>query len=562
MKIFRHKVIWITLGYAVAATVMTYPLLFQLSSGVVSQSADAWILVWGNWWTQHTLSIGQNLFFTPLMFFPNGVSLASHSFSFTHAAISTAFQIFTDPIAAYNLGIWLIFPVSALSMYALARHVVRSDAAAWLAGLIYAFAPYHMTQALGHPHLSYVQFIPLGVLLTLKAIDDARARYLIGATICFALTAYAGPHLLVVAFTWLALFLPFDFIANRRRLHLSTIARLAVIGLGSLIVSLPLLLPAASDVLQGQSVQELQTGDFDNTQTDALAYFVPIRYQPVFGELLADTYVNLGKNNLWMPYLGYAALLLAIVGVASQRRRSLGWLVAGLMCIVLALGAQLRVNGVPYPALPLPFALLQNVFPFSFLRSPDRFNIVVPLSLALLAAVGFAAIGRAADGRRWPRSQVALAGVATVVILFEYLSVPYPMLPLPAQSPFMAQIAGEADTYAVLDLPMGRNPSKVYLYWQTLHHKALVEGHVSRTPDRAYDFIEANPLLRALRSPGSSRLTDEQRAVAKQQLVDRGVRYVLVHTAMSNPDQMDQFRAIIGADPVYADDVLQVYVTR
>jgi hypothetical protein len=414
-----------------------------------------------------------------------------------------------------------------------------------------------MTQALGHPHLSYVQFIPLGVLLTLKAIDEMRARYLIGAIICFALTAYAGPHLLVVAFTWLALFLPFDFIANRRRLHLSTLVRLAVIGLGSLIVSLPLLLPAASDVLQGQSVQELQTGDFDDTQTDALAYFVPTRYHPVFGEWLADTYANLGKNNLWMPYLGYAALLLAIVGVTSQRRRSLGWLVAGLMCIVLALGPQLRVNGVPYPALPLPFALLQNVFPLSFLRSPDRFNIVVSLSLALLAAFGFAVIGR-----RWPRWQVAFAGVATVVILFEYLSVPYPMLPLPAQSPFMAQMAGEADTYAVLDLPMGRNPSKVYLYWQTLHHKALVEGHVSRTPDRAYDFIEANPLLRALRSPGSSQLTDERRATAKAQLADRGVRYVLVHTAMSNPDQMDQFRAIIGADPVYADAVLQVYAVR
>ncbi|MBI5567760.1 MAG: hypothetical protein HY870_22865, partial [Chloroflexi bacterium] len=263
------------------------------------------------------------------------------------------------------------------------------------------------------------------------------------------------------------------------------------------------------------------------------------------------------KNNLWMPYLGYGALLLAIVGVASQRRRSLGWLVAGLMCVVLALGSQLRVNGVPYPALPLPFALLQNIFPFSFLRSPDRFNIVVPLSLALLAAWGFAAIGG-----HWPRSRVVLAGVVTVVILFEYLSVPYPMLPLPAQSPSMAQIAGEADTYAVLDLPMGRNPSKVYLYWQTLHHKALVEGHVSRTPDRAYDFIEANALLRALRSPGSSQLTDKQRTAAKAQLADRGVRYLLVHRSMSNPDQMDQFQAIIGADPMYADDVLQVYATR
>ncbi len=557
MKILRHKVIWLTLGYALAATVMTYPLLFQLDSGVVSQSADAWILLWGNWWIPHALTTGQNMFFTPLMFYPNGVSLASHSFSFTHTAISAVFQLFTNPIAAYNLGIWLIFPVSALSMYALAKHVVRSDAAAWLAGLIYAFAPYHMTQALGHPHLSYVQFIPLGVLFTLKAIDAPRTRYLVGAIICFALTAYAGPHLLVVAFTWLAIFLPFDFIAQRRRVRVSTLARLAVIGLGALIVSLPLLLPAVSDVLQGQSVQELQTGDFDNTQTDAAAYFLPTRLHPVFGNALETTYRDLGKNNLWMPYLGYAALLLAIVGVLAQRRRALGWVMAGLMCILLALGPQLRFNGVSYASIPLPFALLQDIFPFSFLRSPDRFNIIVSLSLALLAAYGFAAI----DGR-WPRGQRVLIVAATVLILFEYLNIPYPMLPLPEQSPFMAQIASDTDAYAVLDLPMGRNPSKVYLYWQTIHHKALVEGHVSRTPDHAYDYIEANALLRALRSPGSNTSTDDQRAAAKQQLADRGVRYLLVHVTMSNPDQMDQFHALIGTDPIYADDSLQVYATR
>ena len=218
---------------------------------------------------------------------------------------------------------------------------------------------------------------------------------------------------------------------------------------------------------------------------------------------------------------------------------------------------RLRFNGVSYASIPLPFALLQDIFPFSFLRSPDRFNISVSLSLALLAAYGFVAVGR-----RWPRSQRVLVGVATVLILFEYLNVPYPMLPLPEQSPFIAQIASDTDAYAVLDLPMGRNPSKVYLYWQTIHHKALVEGHVSRTPDHAYDYIEANALLRALRNPGGSTLTGNQRTAAKAQLADRGVRYLLVHVAMSNPEQMDQFQTLIGTDPVYVDDTLQVYATR
>lgn len=546
----------ITLGYTLLAAVMTYPLLFQLNSGFASHTPDVYILAWDNWWIQHALAGGQNIFFTNFMFYPQGVSLAAHSFSFTHTLVSSMFQILTNPIAAYNLAIFAIFPIGGLGMYLLAKHLTPSRAAAWIAGLIYTFAPYHMTQALGHPHLSYVQFIPFAVLFTLKTIESHRARDLIAAIVFFTLTAYAGQHLLVVAFTWLIVFLPIDFIANRRPLRKPAVLSLIGIVLGTLILSFPLYQPAISDILHGQSIQALQTGEFDDTQTDALAYFIPTRYHPVFGASLEETYRNLGKNNLWMPYLGYAALLLAIVGIASQRRKSLAWAMSGLVCIVLALGPQLRINGITYANIPLPFAALQNIFPFSFLRSPDRFNIVVSLPLAVLAAYGFAAMAQKLSSTR---GRVITTTVLSGLILFEYLSVPYPMMPLPEQSPFVTQLANETDPYAVLDLPMGRNPSKVYLYWQTLHHKPLIEGHVSRTPDRAYDFIENNLLLRALRNSIKGTLTDEQRVTAMQQLADQHVRYLLVHIPMSNPDQIDQYRAIIGADPIYADELVQVY---
>jgi hypothetical protein len=394
---------------------------------------------------------------------------------------------------------------------------------------------------------------------SLRAAQSAhphRARDLIAAIVFFTLTAYAGQHLLVVAFTWLIVFLPIDFIANRRSLRKPAVLSLIGIVLGTLVFSFPLYQPAISDILHGQSIQALQTGEFDDTQTDALAYFIPTRYHPVFGASLEETYRNLGKNNLWMPYLGYAALLLAIVGIASQRRKSLAWAMSGLVCIVLALGPQLRINGVTYANIPLPFAALQNIFPFSFLRSPDRFNIVVSLPLAVLAAYGFAAMAQKLSSTR---GRVITTTVLSGLILFEYLSVPYPMMPLPEQSPFVTQLADETDPYAVLDLPMGRNPSKVYLYWQTLHHKPLIEGHVSRTPDRAYDFIENNLLLRALRNSIKGTLTDEQRVAAMQQLADQHVRYLLVHIPMSNPDQIDQYRTIIAADPIYADELVQVY---
>ncbi len=544
----------VTLGYIILAAVMTYPLLFQLHSGLVSHSTDVWILAWDNWWIQRALSNGQNIFYTTFMFFPQGVSLASHSFSFTHTLISSLLQIFTDATAAYNLAIWLIFPIAGLGMYLLARYVTKSRAAAWIAGLIYAFAPYHMTQALGHPHLSYVQFIPFAVLSILKAIESPRARYVLGAITALVLTAYAGPHLLVVTLTWLAIFLPFDFIANRRRLRQPTLLALSSILIGTLVLTLPLVLPAVSDIAQGQSGAELQTDDFDSSQTDALALFVPTRYHPIFGASLAEIYRDLGKNNQWMPYLGWLALALSVIGVIGQRRRSLGWLVSGLACLILALGPQLRFYGVTHAGIPLPFALLQNIFPFSFLRSPDRFNLIVSLPLAVLAAYGLAALlQRLASAR----ARFIATALVSLVILFEYLSVPYPIMPLPEVSPFVTNLANEVESAAVLDLPMGRNPSKIYLYWQTLYHQPLVEGHVSRTPDRAYDFIETNAALRALRYPDQP--AEAPAADAWQALAEAGVRYVIVHLPMTGEDELQRYRAILDRPPLYTDHLVEVY---
>jgi hypothetical protein len=128
---------------------------------------------------------------------------------------------------------------------------------------------------------------------------------------------------------------------------------------------------------------------------------------------------------------------------------------------------------------------------------------------------------------------------------------------LPETSPFITSLAHEVEPAAVLDLPMGRNPAKTYLYWQTLHHQPLVEGHVSRTPARAYDFIEANAALRNLRRPDQpSNATPKE---AWQALAQAGIRYVIIHLPMTDGDQLQRYRAILDRPPVYADQLVEVY---
>jgi hypothetical protein len=68
-----------------------------------------------------------------------------------------------NPLVTYNLTTLLTFPLSAMAMYALVHHLTRNHAAAFLAGLAFAFAPYRMSNL---PHIQMLAsfWAPLALL--------------------------------------------------------------------------------------------------------------------------------------------------------------------------------------------------------------------------------------------------------------------------------------------------------------------------------------------------------------------------------------------------------------
>jgi hypothetical protein len=65
------------------------------------------------------------------------------------------------PVAAYNFLVLSSFPLAAAAAYLLARYVLDSHLGAMVAGLAYAFLPFHVAQATGHPHVAQTQWLPL-----------------------------------------------------------------------------------------------------------------------------------------------------------------------------------------------------------------------------------------------------------------------------------------------------------------------------------------------------------------------------------------------------------------
>jgi hypothetical protein len=230
--------------------------------------------------------------------------------------------------------------------------------------------------------------------------------------------------------------------------------------------------------------------------------------------------------------------------------------------MMLAAGSALRVNGTLHPQIPLPYRFIGRSFPISTIRAPDRFNLLLVLSQAVSAGLGAAYLARQ---RRWLLVPLAL------LVIAEYASVPLPAWDLLPASPFFDQMAQEEITYSVADYPMGYTFGKQWLYYQTLHGKPLVEGHVSRYTVDDYAFIASHPLLRALyqtaekpvRLPrdlfGDEASAETALGPALRSLETAGVRYILLHKPYLDTALQAHFRRVLPVTPAYEDATLAVY---
>ena len=128
--------------------------------------------------------------------------------------------------------------------------------------------------------------------------------------------------------------------------------------------------------------------------------------------------------------------------------------------------------------------------------------------------------------------------------------------------PFYLEIAQQPEAFALIELPMGRLPSKPYLLNQLFHQKPIVEGLSARTPAEAYRYIEANPLLHQWQTNTWLNCEEmgEELDTAVTQLINDNFRYVILH----NQDEAiaPVLPYFLYREPVVQDEQLTVYDLR
>ncbi len=334
------------------------------------------------------------------------------------------------PVAAYNVLVLATFPLSAVAAYLLARRVVGSHLGAMVAGLAYAFLPFHVTQSAGHPHVAQTQWLPLYFLALWSCVDHPdipRAALLLASAAAVVLSNFYG-GLIAAVLSPVALVV-YGF-ASPIRPDDSRLRRMAVTSLvlvAAAAAALVLVHHFAPAALLRPSSLAVAHSELFAWSAKWWSYLIPPVDQPLWGPGVRHFWARQGVGESLLEHqqvaVGWSVLALGAVplwrwlrgdrdSLAIRSAPALASLaVAALLC---SLSPERRIGPLTFVR---PSALLYEVAPM--FRAYARFGVVLGLMTALLAGAGAA----------WLWQRPGLGGrVATVLLLglaaFEYAPLP------------------------------------------------------------------------------------------------------------------------------------------
>ncbi len=334
------------------------------------------------------------------------------------ASVSNAF-------VGYNVLLFLSFPLSIAATYLLCRWLGIGVWPSLLAGVIYAYCPYHLHRCYAHLYLANTQWIPLFLLASIAIARRFDGRRLIGLVAAVALLFLTSAYYGVFACAFLPLIIVWRVIWRRQAAHIDRWWRDWL-----LLAALPLTLFLLGflwnkygfflRVAEGSGSEWLSFAHMFSARW--WNYVVPASDHPVVGESLKDFWIgrlegsNVGEQAL---YVGLGVLFLAVVGVVASvrnhHRRDLRW-----VFLVMVAALAFLLSGPPYMQLgnariPTLSWLLWRAVPV--LRAHTRMAAFLMAALAPLAAVGAAHLARRSPGK-------ILIGIATALVVFEYNPIP------------------------------------------------------------------------------------------------------------------------------------------
>jgi hypothetical protein len=407
----RRDAVAATLLYAAVTIVWTWPLARGLARDVPADFGDpllnCWILAWDvthlgrGWWNAN-------------IFYPHPLALAYSEHLLPQALqIAPLYAITKNPILSYNVVFLSTFVLSGLGMFLLARECLAtawhretvpgcsqapSRAAAVVAGLAYAFAPYRVGSL---PHLQVLSsaWMPFALFGFRRYFETGRRRALVGAAAAWTLQNLSCGYYLLFFTPIVVLYLAWEIVTRRQTIDRRAVVAVSLACLAVALATLPFALPYAE--LRGLGFGPRPVADVERFSADVYAY------------LTADP-----KLHVWGS-------------IARGFERPEGALFPGLVVTLLAVTAVARTfqAGVGSPEraarqlsiVALPTALLVAVMLGWTVRLPFLKVTSVSRLLMVVSAVAVVVLAKSRDARArfaaWLPSPVAIFTMITIFAL-------------------------------------------------------------------------------------------------------------------------------------------------
>lgn len=488
--------------FTVISIAATYPLIFNMNniSGI-----DDLVFVNAFWWFKKAISSFKNPFFTDFIFLPKGTSLVFLSTTFSNFLLTLPISILFGVNSSVNAAYLLALTLSGYTVFLLAHDLTGNKPASMIAGIVFAFNPFHLNQGRGHLHVSTLQWIPLFLLFYKRAVDECSNRWAIWAGAVLGLIILTDQIQTISTSIVVALSIPF-ILSNgsfkeecgdsapawKRLLHI-----LLIMAFAAALVSGFYLFETIKEMISHPGVTKIgpmEHGGANTFSGDLLGYFLPLNHL-IFGKFLP---VPKAESVL---FFGYFPIVLAVIGGVIYRRNRIVLYTSFITLIfwILSLGTYLHIggkwewDGLSYP---LPFLYLTNLPLIGDIRTPSRFHMITILGISILAAFGMVHLIE-----RWSHVKTRILLIAiTGFILFEYLPPPQNVDATPTPAIYR-EMAKDKEPYTVLYFPLARwsvfrygsGCPAIPMYYQTIHEKKIFNAYLSRA--RMEDLIFEDPIL-------------------------------------------------------------------
>ncbi len=503
----KHPVLAAAGFYTLVACALTFPLIFRLNSSVYGFydhiSTDLFASIhYYFWWMRESLGSMASPLVNPLFNFPFGARMFLANFTgFVMAPVSLMF----GHLVSYNMVIIGNLVLSGLGMFLLVRHLTKSVAAGFIAGVVYAFCPNMLVRSYTTFDSTQVQWIPFYTLYVVRFMEDRTWRNAILAGVFLAANilvampyylVYLPVQTVVLLFAYAVWTLwngkagaggffrglfTADALKAWVRIAVVFAAVVAVFGL------------YYTQVVGGGDAMKTgregwSTGQLANYTLQARDYFVPHPRSALFKGNFKETYWDaqqrFEKNaDSDVAYVGYIALILALIGIWKGRGPARWLFFTGA---VVAFWATL---GPQKWGLPTPSGLIYTFAPFA--RRILLYKTFVQFGIAGLAGLGGAFIFT-----RMKKGVLPAAAGIVVLMLAEYAVVPpFLSVNLSVNPEVYTQIKALPEKAAIIEVPMkraGGNLYQGYVYYQTIHRKPIFNPYadmsLSRVPERIRPF--------------------------------------------------------------------------